>query len=43
MPSLQGLLLGENSIGDQGLIALAAPLRKHPALTNLYLYSAASA
>ena len=39
MPALEQLNFGgENTIGDQGLIALATPLRKHLALTDLWLY-----
>ena len=29
---------GSNNLGDQGLVALAAPLRKHPTLTKLFLH-----
>ena len=39
LPSLQELDLCENMIGDQGLIALAVPLRWHPALATLKLHS----
>ena len=38
MPNLEALGLGANAIGDRGVIALAAPLRKLPAIRNLYLY-----
>ena len=35
LPKLEMLFLGGNKIDDQGLIALAAPLRKRPHLTTL--------
>ena len=31
--------ISENKIDDQGLLALATPLRRHPTLTKLYLYN----
>ena len=39
MPKLEVLKLGRNAIGDQGLVALAPPLRRLPALREVYLYS----
>lgn len=37
MPSLDWLVLSCNQIDDEGLVALAVPLRTHPALTALNL------
>ena len=38
MPNLEELGLGRNPIGDLGVAALAAPLRKHQSLTRVYLW-----
>ena len=38
MPKLEKLGLGGNPIGNQGVATLAAPLRKMPALNELYLH-----
>ena len=38
MPKLEWLTLRDNPIGNQGMSALAAPLRKLPALKELYLF-----
>ena len=39
LSTLEVLMLGRNDIGDQGLCALAPPLRRMQALRELYLYS----
>ena len=38
MPNLEMLNIGSNLIGNQGLAALAAPLRKLPTLEKLQIY-----
>ena len=38
LPRLEILTLGRNEIGDAGLVALAPPLRRMPALREVYLY-----
>ena len=38
LPRLEILTLGRNAIGDAGLVALALPLRRLPALREVYLH-----